>query len=72
MMVATNVRIPTLVHRSHPSSTSIGERVKVANGNKSRYAKISQVPKRTQTRWVFARLAVLDRAETAMMERKAA
>jgi hypothetical protein len=50
MMVAANVRIPTLAHRSHPSSISMGERVKVDKGYKSLYAKRSQVPKRTQTR----------------------
>jgi len=50
MMVATNVRTPTLLHMSHPSSMSIGDRVKVANGYKSLYAKSSQAPKRTQTR----------------------
>ena len=50
IMVATNVRTPTLLHRSHPSSLSIGDRVNVANGYKSLYAKRSQVPKRTHTR----------------------
>jgi hypothetical protein len=71
MMVAANVRTPSLVQRSHPSSISMGEREKVANGYKSLYAKRSQVQKRTQTRWVLARLAVLGRAETAMTERTA-
>ena len=50
MIVATNVRTPTLPHMSHPSSMSIGERVNVAKGYKSLYAKRSHVPKRTQTR----------------------
>lgn len=71
MTVATNVRTPTLAHRSHPSSASMGERVKVVNGYKSLYAKRSHVPKRTQTRWELARLAALGRAETAIMERTA-
>jgi hypothetical protein len=35
MIVAPNVRTPTLVHMSHPSSMSIGDRVNVANGYKS-------------------------------------
>lgn len=34
MIVATNVRTEILDHRSHPSSMSIGERVKVARGYK--------------------------------------
>ena len=50
MMVATNVRMPILLHMSQPSSMSIGDRVNVANGYRSLYAKRSQVPKRTQTR----------------------
>lgn len=50
IMVAANVRTPTAHHRSHPSSLSIGDRVNVANGYKSLYAKRSQVPKRTHTR----------------------
>jgi hypothetical protein len=50
IMEAANVRTPTLLHRSHPSSISIGDRVNVANGYKSLYVKRSQIPKRTHTR----------------------
>lgn len=50
IMVATSVRTPILLHRSHPSSLSIGDRVNVAKGYKSLYAKSNQVPKRTHTR----------------------
>ena len=50
MIVAANVRTPTLAHRSHPSSISMGEMVKVVRGYRSLYANRSQVTKRTQTR----------------------
>lgn len=50
MTVATNVRTPILLHKSHPSSLSAGDKVKVANGYKSLYAKRTQVARRTQTR----------------------